>query len=161
MFGSRRREAVQVVVQNLRPLIGVLQHHHGLPAGFWQSPYVLGFLTVIMSLHLKIASEGRLSQTETGSATTEIWTAISNLNGMEITRHVTSLSLSSPKNAEFELGADNGMVFGAYSLKILRNEDTHPAIVGIKEKIPNADRGTIAGILYETLFIREVKARLG
>lgn len=53
------------------------------------------------------------------------------------------------------------MIFGAFALQVLRDEDSHGVIAELKAQMPNADRGEIAGMLYNILFVKEVRKRFG
>jgi hypothetical protein len=64
MFGSKRRKAVRAAVDNIRPIIGIIQYNYGIPAGFWQDEYSMGFFGFLISFHMQRASRGALSQTK-------------------------------------------------------------------------------------------------
>lgn len=159
MFGSTRRKAVAQTVENLKPFIGSYQHGYGIPVGFWQSPYVIGFVGFLIGLNVNMASRGALSQQDKGQALLDVFSALSHENGAAIARRYTELVFA--KEPEFELAADNAMVFGGYALGILKDEDSHPTIVRIKEQTTTADRGKIAGMLFFSLFVNPVRERLG
>jgi hypothetical protein len=93
MFGSKRRKAVRAAVDNIRPIIGIIQYNHGIPAGFWQDEYLLGFLGFLIGFHMQRASGGALSQTEKGQGLADAFTELSNINGAAIARQFTALAL--------------------------------------------------------------------
>jgi hypothetical protein len=161
MFGSKRRKAVQTTVERIRPVIAVIQHHFGLPAGFWQDDFVIGFFGFLIGFHMNITFGFSLSQTEKGLALTEAFTALSNMNGVVLARRFVELTTVS--TSDFERGADNAALIAYFSIGQLKNETENEHVRearAMAEKIgAGNNRGDIAGMLMLNLFVKEVEER--
>jgi hypothetical protein len=112
MFGSRRRKAVRAAVDNIRPIIGIIQYNYGIPSGFWQDEYLLGFFGFLIGFHLQRAAGGVLSQTDKGQGLADAFTELSNINGAAIARHFTTLALA--ETEDFTRGSDNAALIAFY-----------------------------------------------
>src|SRR5215203_2158194 len=73
----KRRRAIKTAVEALRPLIGAIQHHHGLPVGFWNDPYIVGFFTAMAGQYAKLSTKGRITGSDLGFALATTLTALS------------------------------------------------------------------------------------
>ena len=160
VFGSGKRKAVSTATQNLVPLVGIFQQYFGIPVGFWQSPFVLGFFWYLIGGYLKLSSQGRLSSSEMGYALVEVFANLSNINGDQLARRCAAFVYADVKDEGFEKGVANATPIWVYMIDALKDEDNHPEIVSLKQQLPNADRGTILGLLFQSLFISEVQKRL-
>lgn len=140
LFKSRRKAGTEAAVDAIRPLVGTIQHSHGLPSSFWTNYYVLGFFTFTAGHHIKLATEGSIKDADLAATVGDVLTALSNLNGQALVR----LTIQMPHNDEFDFnrGADDAAAICFYNMKILRNEVEHPLVV-MAEKV--AQRSADAG----------------
>jgi len=63
IFKSARATATEASIVAVRPIIGIIQYAHGLPARFWTDPYILGFFTFVIGHYGKLATRGDTSNT--------------------------------------------------------------------------------------------------
>jgi hypothetical protein len=110
LFGSFRKKVTQQTIEMVRQPYAIFQHIYGVPAGFWQDEFVLGFFGVMIGLVSQTLSQDRLSQTDKGYLLQDTFGALSNMNGAAITRRFTELAFQQPQDTAFELGGDNGQI---------------------------------------------------
>ncbi len=160
LFGTKRRNATNAAVNAARPLIGTIQHLYGIPVGFWQDEFVLGYMMSLGSTVINTFDDGFSTETK-GKILTDFFTSISNQNGQAISRKI--VDLNSHKTPDYIVGGDNAMLSLFYSVGSLKNEDTFPEIVQAKlmafELGHGQDKGAIGAILIQKLFHRVVIER--
>ena len=151
------------VADEMRPLIALFQRTYGLPAGFWDDDYVLGFLGTMIGLHIRRLSVFSTSSDDTGYMLQKIFADLSNMNGVYIARNFTRLAYSHTNS--FNIGADNAVLVFGYVTNKLRNEDNHRAVPDIKASLArsqaSADGENVGALLMNQLFLREVANRFG
>ena len=126
-FGRARKKSLQYTVDNLRPLVGAIQALKGLPAGFWQNEFVLGFFHFMIAFNCNTSGH-RLSVADKGHIFIDALTQLSNLNGRELVKRCTELAQQSPKNEMFERGADHASMICHYSIGNLVRKRGDPAL---------------------------------
>ena len=161
MFGRNRRLATEHTITALRPIIGIVQKFHGLPPHFWQDKFVLGFIGFMIGFHANTSGRN-LSQEDKGHLLVEVFTALSNLNGVAIGREYTRLALLTEKDPDFEKGADNAAVCAFASVGKM-TEQGRPHYEKAKEiaaaQGKSGDLGTVIGVLLQLLFFEPVRLR--
>ncbi len=110
MFGSFRKKVTEQTIGMVRQPYAIFQQNYGIPPGFWQDEFVIGFFGMMIGLVSQALSQGRLSQTDKGYLLSDTFGALSNLNGAEITRRFSELVYKQPQSAAFKLGGDNGEI---------------------------------------------------
>ncbi len=162
-FGRKRQKVIEHVTAQLRPVIGVLQISHGLPARFWQDHFVLGFFQFLIGFHSRYTSGVELGNEDRGRMVADVYTNLSNMNGLAIGGLATQLTMATEKSAEFERGGDNASVIAFYTYRKLRDADANLDVKWAREMAarmgkPN-DHSAICGFLLMRLFLEPVKAR--
>ena len=162
MFGSRRKRAVRAAVDNISHWVEEYQRAHGVPTGFWQNDYIVGFIGRLIGCHMHAASDGKLSAGAKWRGMVAAFAELSGLNGKEIARQYTDLVVS--HNSEFRLAADRATAFYSYMAEGLEEQDTYPELVAIKaqweEEGLGDDREVIANKLFQTWFVDVVRPQL-
>jgi len=110
LFGGFRKKVTQQTIEMVRQPYAVFQNSYGVPPGFWQDEFVLGFFGVMIGLVSHVASQGRLSQSDKGYLLQDTFGALSNMNGAAITRRFSELVYQQPQSDAFKLGGDNGEI---------------------------------------------------
>lgn len=162
MFGRGRRLATQHTIDAIRPILGAYPNVHGLPPGFWQDDFVIGFIGFLIGFHVDVTSGQKLSTTDKGYLLADVFTALSNINGVEIRSRYTQLAFQQPKNPDFELGADYALICAAAALgkvapmgeRHLREAEEVATKLGKSGDVP-----TITSHLLMMLFFQEVEKR--
>lgn len=155
MFGFTRKRATKAAIDSLRPLVGSLQHSAGLPPHFWANAYVLGFFQFLVGHHAKLATSGKIAGADLGQTLSDVFTALSNMNGAALAKQSTELAFA--QDAEFNRGADDAAAIAFYQMGILKNEASHPLVLGA-QRLANspADRDQIMGMMFMTTIYREL-----
>ena len=164
MLGRSRQKVTEHTIAALRPIIGILQHYHGIPVGFWQDKFVLGFLSFMLAFHRDLTSGIRLTDEDKGRAMADVFTALSNMNGLAIARNVTQLVTGNEKSTDFEKGADNAAVVAFFIVGKLKNADSNVHVIAAKRMPANGgdhDHSTISANLITLLFLKPVLERFG
>jgi hypothetical protein len=161
LLGKQRKAAVRAAVEGLLPIIATVQDTHGLPREFWTDEYVLGFISFSISFRAKLATNGKIAGENLRYASLETLTALSNMDGAELLRRMTTLATEG--NIDFKRGADDAAAVQLYSRGILTN---HPlaqraaaAIAGTGMVKGMGRRYQIAGMMVVLSFVHEVKKR--
>jgi hypothetical protein len=155
LFGTKRKRATQAAVDALRPMIAILQHHHGLPARFWTDEFVLGYAASIIGLASRMVVPD-LSTTDKGEVLANTLTAVSNQNGVELRRRFVDLSIS--PTPSFNKGIDNGMTSFLFVTGRLKDPDKNPDVIEARA-MAGDHKGMVGTMLLTNLFNQVVIER--
>lgn len=164
MFGRSRKKITKQIIDMVRQPYAVLQANYGIPPGFWQDEFVLGFFGVMIGVLSKLIGEDRLSQADKGYLLQDTFSSLSNMNGVAIARRFSDLAHESPQNEDFVRGADNGEIVTLMFLG--KVSDTGRDIVerakkqAVEQGMPR-DIYAIQMILYRELFVDPIVDRFG
>jgi hypothetical protein len=131
LFKSSRKVAIEAAVQAIRPLIGSIQHSHGLPSGFWTNPYILGFFVFMGAHHAKLSTRGAIEGASLASVLTDILSTVSNMNGVALMER--SVELTDSSDFDFNRGADDAAAVSFFVLKKLKNENENELVAKAKK----------------------------
>ena len=155
VFGRARRKATEHTINAIRPLIAGYQFAHGLPSDMWKNEFLLGFIGFLIGFHTKISPDYKLSQTVWGFLIADVFTALSNMNGVEIRRNCTRLAFQSPKCEAFERGADYAAICAYFTIGKTTPQGSHwiekAKKLAAADGSPN-DQTKIASYLFVMLF---------
>ena len=140
-FGTKKRRATQAAVDYVRPLIGTIQHIHGLPARFWMDDFVLGFIGFMIAITAKMAVSN-LSMIEGNRVFCDAFTALSNQNGEAIASR--AMELYKNPTPDFSRGHENATTIFLYFQGALPDEDSNPDAQAAKENAFAINRDTFA-----------------
>lgn len=154
---SIRKRAEAAAIDSVRPLLGTLHAAGlGIPHGFWESPYVLGYISYVMAFFMNQATEGKASPTVRGYAQIAAFTTLSNLNGAAIASRSADLAFA--RDPEFNMGADDAALIIAYDARALLNEGQNPYVMRASDNGKIRDRTLIGAILMKTTLLAAVEA---
>jgi hypothetical protein len=164
---SRARKAV---VEALTPTVRIVERTGGLPTGFWEDAYVLGFMFGSAGALAKYVTRGSLKGEALGlvilQALTEISGSPAEVIGPRLSAHIRGAT------PDFTEGARNAekIVSAAFGANLESND---PDIVRARERAnatrqidaalsgPVSEAARISGTLQEMLFHERVRSRLG
>jgi len=153
-FGVRER-AVRAAIEGTQPYLTML---HGLPPGYWDDPYVLGFLFGTIGAFAKAATSGKITGVKLGYAVGE---ALGTLSGDPvIIRRANALGLQAEPS--FEKGQGEGLAIVCFALGI---RSQHPLLEAAREAVDQrgvaeVDRKKeISSAMIETSYFRELSER--
>jgi hypothetical protein len=169
LFKSTQTTATEAAIDAIRPIIGIVQHSYGLPQGFWTDPYVLGFLSITIAHHAKLATGGKARGEIMGYVLSDVLTSLSNMNGRELGRRITALATATERDADYNRGGDDAAAVCYCAQGILKNEADHPLVQAASRLADGADfgdlsridrRSKIAGMMVVLSLVKEVEERI-
>lgn len=162
VFGRSRRRATTHATECVRSLVATYQHQHGLPAGFWFDPYVIGFMGFMIAFHASFTSGEKLSEDDKGHVLHDVFSALSNMEGKALVDEYKRLAFAAPKDEAFEMGADHAAAIAFTSLgktspetREYYNRACEIAEAMGEQKTPS----TLMAIMFHNLFDRTVQER--
>lgn len=171
MFFKRSR-ATKAATDAVRPFIRCIEGIGGIPPGFWDDPYVLGFLTAYIRQFAKLSTRGKIGGDDLGMVYGDVFEAISGQSWEPIARR--SLELQNSGNADYAKGFDNALkVFSVCFGQ--KHYDDDPDVIKARELSnqlgdfglrsttggPMNETARVGGTLQDILFYRVVFERLG
>jgi hypothetical protein len=166
----KKSRAVKAATQAVQPFIKTLEMTGGLPPGFWEDPYVLGYLSGCIGIFAKLSTNGKIAGGDLGLVMINVLNEVSNSRGMEIAQRV--IEFQHRNNSDFAKGVANAdkAVSVAYGL---RDYDADPDVIAARSTAAATDSfmtsmapssteaSKVSGVLQMTLFYDVVRARLG
>ena len=167
MLGRFRKKVTRQTIEMVRQPYALFQSNYGIPDGFWQDEFVLGFFGVMIGVLSKLIGEGRLNQMDKGHLLQDTFSSLSNMNGAAIARHFSDLAHENPQREDFVRGGDNGEIVTLILLG--KASDTGRDIVEkVKKEVEesgmpkdSAAIHAIQMILMRELFINPLVNRFG
>ena len=164
MFGGFRKKITKQIIDMVRQPYAVFQSNYGIPPGFWQDEFVLGFFGVMVGVLSKLLGENRLSQADRGYILQDTFSNLSNMNGAAIANQFSDLAHENPQNKDFVRGADSGEIVTLMFLG--KVSDTGRDIVErakkeAEEQGTPRDISAIQMILWRELFVNPLVDRFG
>ena len=162
MLGRFRKKVTKQIIEMARGPLAVFQSNCGIPVGFWQDEFVLGFFGCMIGVLSELIGEGKLTQFDKGRLLQDTFTSLSNMNGVAIARHFSDLAHENPQREDFVRGGDSGEIVTLILLG--KVSDTGRDIVErIKKEMEDSgmqrDIGIIQTILMRDLFINPLVDR--
>ncbi|MDB5602138.1 MAG: hypothetical protein JWN71_4182 [Xanthobacteraceae bacterium] len=159
MFGIARRRATSAAVDALRPLIGTIQHTYGTAPHFWSDPYIVGFFYFMIGHRAKLATQGKITGIELGTALADTFTALSNMNGVAISRR--AVELLNANDPDFNRAADDAAAICYYELGNLKDAASHPLVIKAGRLAGNShERANVLPMMIMASLMHEVDTRL-
>jgi hypothetical protein len=116
----------------------------------------------MIAFHGGVTSGEKLSQDDKGLLVTDVFAALSNLNGQAIARDFARLSTGNLKDQDFQDGADNASACALASLGRIdeSNREHYERAERIAVALGDADQpGAIAGTMLQMLFFDAIRQR--
>ena len=157
MSAGARLKATKHTIEACRPLVGIIQDHYGLPYGFWDNEFVLGFFQFMIGFHLTNTSGQRLSAEDKGIAQFDTFTTLSSRNGNSLAMRCHALSTQSPPNELFERGADNAAIIAIYMFGTLKRDERTAPWLDRAEQMSAASGEPVGTSLMLLLYFQPIK----
>lgn len=156
MFGGKRKRLVRHVTDALNPFVMNTQRATGIPQGFWEDDFVLGFIGFCIAFHMNKTSNINASVSDKGAALIEVFTNLSHMNGLPLARKYNTLTIDK-SNPEFESGADNAATWLFYMYGFLKNEATNRDVLLASNNGEISDREIVAVKLLDQLYFEKIR----
>lgn len=162
IFGSKKHSGVsEDITKSVQPCIDRVSTKHGLPNGFWDDPYTLGFILGQINGWMAVLGGESLSVGDKGKVVVECFGALSGQKGKPISE--MSMVFAQDKNTEFLRANQNGMFIAMYSGGKLPNSDQHAAIIDAVEELTESGEevkpASIARMLVDLHWVEEIQER--
>lgn len=157
MSAGVRLKATRHAISACRPLIGIIQDHYGLPHGFWDNEFVLGFFHFMIGFHLTNAPGEPLSTEDKGIAQFDSFTTLSGRNGNSLAMRCHALSTQSPQNELFECGANNAAMIAVYVFGELKRDQRTAPWLDRAEQMSAASGEPIGTSLMLLLYVQPIR----
>lgn len=169
MFGGKRRRATKMALEAVQPILRTLEMSGGIPSGFWDDPYVLGYLGGTAAIFAKMTTQGKIAGESLGQVMITVYETLSGLDGVEISKKVLLLQSSNDKDFLKGLGNADKTICVAYGIEGYEDD---PDVVEAKELVKKmgpdfaflgetTEAAQISGCLTQMLFYQVVRDRLG
>ncbi|MCA3437975.1 MAG: hypothetical protein INF48_11730 [Rhodobacter sp.] len=161
MFGFKSK--TDRVYEILQPLVAVQTVQKGLPKGFWQHPFVLGYFS-FFARYLIEDMFGSVSPEVAGDVVSSTMQRLSNLNGLAISEDIIRYSAPGSIHPDFDHGADMAAVLAFYMLG-KATDSTLPyvnaAIASLTVNGRRPDKGMVSSEIFRVTFQKEVDRLFG
>lgn len=161
MFGlSKTKSCSDHVYSQIQPILSQAQNTLGLPKGFWEDPYIIGFFSFFISFHTNVTSSVQLNEVQKGELVSAVFARLSNRPGEPMARRF--IHLSSTKDEDFELGQEHASALCFASIG-KGTPESAPFIENIKAEIKRdgfaPSIGKIFSVLFCDFFLSEIVKR--
>jgi hypothetical protein len=131
MFGNPKQKALNLVLEAMRPILKVSGGLSGqLPDGYWDDAFVIGFFNGYASTLAKVATQGKIKETELGEVLVTALETLAPAKGGTIARRM--VQLLSALDPDAIKGGNHGIRCAAYMFN-LTNLESDPAVIAAKE----------------------------
>src|SRR5690349_8126481 len=105
MFFGKIAKTTRFAVKIITPLIRMTESAGGLPTGFWEDPYVLGFLYGSVLASAQMVNQGKLKDVELGQVVLFTFRKVAKQNSRSVAERIRQLSKA--QNDDFKKGIAN------------------------------------------------------
>ena len=159
IFGSKQnKEFADRIAKAVTPMIGYVSNAHGLPAGFWKEPYVLGYMMGQINGWMAVFDGDALSIADKGRIVVETFGILSGEKGKPISE--SAMVYAQQQQPDFLQGNQNGMFLAMYAADNVPDADTFEVVVMAKEAAADDTREAATEQLAKMLWVSEVRDRM-
>ncbi len=163
IFGSKQnKEFADRISQAVQPMIDHVHTKHGLPTGFWQDSYALGYLMGQVNGWTSIFDGDGLSIADKGRILVDVFGALSGEKGKPISEN--AMVYAQQEDPDFMRANQNGMFMAMFAAEKIPNAEAIPAVVHAKQTITDAGadptHDAVIDSLAQTIWVQEMRARM-
>jgi hypothetical protein len=163
MFGSKKHKSLTDEVSNAtRGAVSLVENAHGVPNGFWQDSYVLGFLMGQINAFMSVFGGDSLSIADKGRVVVDCLGDLSGMKGKGLSEQ--SMVYASSEDPDFLRANQNGMFIAMVQAERLPDADNNPVVAATRNLLDAAGKDSalpdVAGYLTQQHWVGEVKSRL-
>ena len=156
MFWNKRQKVSDHVFRAVQPIVANIYTAIGIPPGFWDDDFVLGYLGVCISFHMNYTSDAKLTHEDKGAIAADVFQRLSSLNGLAIITKFNSMQAESQMRPRFQEGCRNARIV-CYSVIGKKQEEGEDDVRSAKMLANEMGRGNdlqaIIFILVTRLFV--------
>ena len=163
IFGSKKNSSLANDISSAtRVTVSMVEGQHGVPAGFWQDSYVLGFLMGQINAFMSVFGGDGLSIADKGRVVVECLGELSGMKGKGLSEQ--SMVFASTEDPDFMRANQNGMFIAMVQAEKLPDAANNPVVAATRHQLDAAGEGTsmadVAQYLAEHHWVGEVRNRL-
>ncbi len=163
MFGSNKNKTLATEISKAtREAVSLVENQHGVPTGFWQDSYVLGYLMGQINAFMSVFGGDALSVADKGRVVVECLGELSGMKGKGISEQ--SMVFASTEDPDFMRANQNGMFIAMIQAEKLPDAANNPVIAATRQQLDAAGEGTsmadVAQFLTNHHWVGEVRTRL-
>ncbi len=163
IFGSKKnQELTNEISKAARQTLSMVENQHGVPSGFWQDSYVLGFLMGQINAFMSVFGGESLSVADKGRVVVDCFGELSGMKGKGISEQ--SMVYASSEDPDFMRANQNGMFIAMVQAEKLPDAANNPVVAATRTHLDAAGEGTsmadVAKFLTQQHWVGEVKSRL-
>jgi len=163
IFGSNKNKALaEDISQATRKAVSLVENQHGVPSGFWDDSYVLGYLMGQINAFMSIFGGDNLSVADKGRIVVDCFGNLSGKKGKSLSEQ--SMVFASNEDPDFMRANQNGMFIAMVEAEKLPDAANNPVIAATRQQLDAAGQGTsladVAQHLTQHHWVGEVKNRL-
>lgn len=163
MFGSKKNQTLtEEISKATRETLAMVENQHGVPTGFWQDSYVLGFLMGQINAFMSVFGGDGLSIADKGRVVVDCFGELSGMKGKGLSEQ--SMVFASSEDPDFMRANQNGMFIAMVQSEKLPDAANNPVIAATRTHLDAAGEGTsmkdVAKFLTQQHWVGEVKTRL-
>ena len=162
IFGAKKHKAVaDAVTEAVRPSVAAASTRNGVPAGFWDDPFVLGYLMGRINAGMAIEGGESLSVADKGRVVVDCLAALSGAKGKAISE--MAMVHAQTEQPDFMRANASGMFIALYEAERVPDEDRNPAVAAASQAVGASGaqpcRRSIADHLAQNYWVNEVRNR--
>lgn len=163
MFGSKKNKSLTDEISKVaQQTVSLVDNGHGVPTGFWQDSYVLGFMMGQINAFMSVFGGEGLSVADKGRVVVDCLGSLSGMKGKSISEQ--SMVYASTQDPDFMRANQNGMFIAMVQSERLPDGADNPVVAATRSQLDAAGEGTtmadVARYLTQQHWVGEVKARL-
>jgi hypothetical protein len=92
MFGFAKRRAAKAAIEHVSPIVRLLEASGGLPLGFWEDPYILGWINGFAMCVARAATNDKIGTADLGQVAIDTVTTLAGVKGNEVVELMRKLA---------------------------------------------------------------------
>lgn len=163
IFGSKKNQSLTEDISNAaRETLAMVENQHGVPSGFWQDSYVLGFLMGQINAFISVFDGDTISVTDKGRVVVDCFGELSGMKGKGISEQ--SMVFAASEDPDFMRANQNGMFIAMVQSEKLPDAANNPVVQATRSHLDASGEGTsmkdVARFLMQQHWVGEVRTRL-
>ena len=163
IFGSKKNQSLtEDISKAARETLAMVENQHGVPSGFWQDSYVLGFLMGQINAFMSVFGGDTLSVADKGRVVVDCFGELSGMKGKGISEQ--SMVFAAQEDPDFMRANQNGMFIAMVQTEKLPDAANNAVVAATRTHLDAAGEGTsmkdVAKYLSQQHWVGEVKSRL-
>ena len=115
------KKVMQFALNGVGSYVGIVQSSYGVPPGFWQNPYILGFLGEMAALFAQLAAGAKINGSDLQYLLQEVFAA-SNAKNFPTLQEYNNIKMTESTDAELQRGCGDATSVFLYASELHSDE---------------------------------------